>query len=540
MSATHLIRGCPGAGKTRELSLRAARAVEAYGAEQVAIASLTKTAAAEIAGRDTNVPDRNVGTLHAHAFRALECTREEMAETGARLREFAADHPDLATESNYAGDDLDDVTGQGSGIHASVQNLRARLAPPETWTDEERAYHAAWSAWKKRHGLRDFTDLIERCADEPELMAPVRGLFFDESQDFSALELKLALGWARLCKTTVICADVDQAIFEWRGADPAALEALPYGVTIPLLQSYRCSRAVRDLAVSWIDQIPGRAPMPWLPTDVEGSVHQAPMALRDTPDMLEQIDALDGTVMVLTSCGYMLEPLLAALREGGVPFANPHRRKEARWNPTRAVGYRALEHYLRTDTAVWGEDAGPRAWEDLHAWTQCVQAKGYLARGAKAAIEEHCRMDEFGQTRAAQPVPLDVLVGLLGTAMHPALRNDTGWFEEALMSKHAKAGRYAARVHAREAGALRREPRCVVGTVHSVKGASSDNVVICPELSYEGWFGENGWHGNGRDAIVRLFYVAATRARQSVHVLDSAVAEYVPLQEFVDRGRMAA
>lgn len=537
MSAIHLIRGCPGAGKTRTLSQKAAAAVEAYGASQVAIASLTKTAAAEIAGRDTHVPDQNVGTLHAHCYRALECERDEMAETAPRLREFAGEHPEYEAPSN--GADLDDATGQATGLHAAVQNHRARCSDAATWTQDERDYHTAWSAWKAKHGLRDFTDLVERCADEPELMPAVQGLFFDESQDFSALELRLALGWAARVKTTVVCADVDQAIFQWRGADPGALEALPYGVTLPLLQSYRCSRAVRDLALGWISQIPGRRDTRWEPTEHEGSVHQAPFALQDTDDLLEQIAALDGSVMILTSCGYMLDPVLHALRAAGLPYANPHRIKEARWNPTRSQGYRALGAYLRTDTKTHGEQAGARTWADLLAWTSVVQSKGYLARGAKAAVEEHCRPDQFKQTRAGEPVPLGTLIELLGTPIHPALRNDVDWFEDALMAKHRKAGGYACDVWRREPGMLLAEPRVTVGTTHSVKGASADRVIVCPELSKEGYFGEGGWHGNGRDSIIRQFYVACTRARQSVHVLEPAVSECVPLW-VDDAGRLAA
>lgn len=528
MSKIFRVTGPPGTGKTTYLARQAEVAAGKYGAGNVAIASLTKTAAAEIAGRDTPLDPSQIGTLHAHCFRALECDRGDMAETGPSMREFAALHPELADQVD-AGPDIDDAPQDGGTTHSAVMNHRARLTPPEQWTDEERAYASAWETFKTKTGRRDFTDLVEAAVADPELLPYVKALLLDEAQDFSALELRLALAWSQRTETTVIVGDEDQCLYGFRGSDAGSLSAMDVAGERLLKQSYRCPRAVRDLALDWIAQIPGRRDVRWDPTDVQGSVHQAPMALRDTPDMLEQIDALDGTTMILTSCGYMLDPLLAALREAGVPFANPHRRKEARWNPTRAVGYRALQHYLRTDTAVWGEAAGPRTWGDLHAWTQCVQAKGYLARGAKAAIEEHCRLDEFGQTRAGEPVPLDVLIDLLGTPMHPALRNDTGWFAEALMSKHAKAGRYAARVYEREAGALLAEPRCVVGNVHSVKGASADHVLLCPELSHEGFFGDGGWHGNGRDAIVRMIYVAITRARQSVHVLEPAVPECVPL-----------
>ncbi len=543
MGTVHLIRGVPGSGKTRTLSLKAAAAVDAYGASNVAIASLTKAAAVEIAGRDTNVPDQNVGTLHAHAYRALECSRDEMAETRPRLREFAAGHPELDAGDHGHETDLDEAPAEGSGLHGAVMNHRARLTPPGRWTDDERAYHTAWTAFKQRHGLRDFTDLIERCADEPELMPAVKGLFFDESQDFSALELKLALGWAAHVKTTVICADVDQAIYGWRGADPAALEALPYGRTIPLLQSYRCSRAVRDLALAWIAPVAGRTPVTWEPTDAQGSAHQAPFALCDHAELLDRIDALlaadDGTVMLLTTCGYMLTPVLRELRDRGVPFANEHRRKETRWNPMRGKAFDGLRGFLVTDVKVYGEQSRPRTWGDLWAWAQLIPAKGTLARGAKAAIEAHCMPDQFNVSRAGETVPLGTLIDLLGTPMHPALRNDVRWLADAMKTEHRRAGEYAARVYERDPAALATEPRLTVGTAHSVKGASATHVLLAPDLSHEGFFGEHGWHGDGADAIRRLAYVAITRARESVTVLEPSVAECMPLS-VNERGVLAA
>lgn len=529
MSRIFALRGCPGGGKTTTLARYSNAYCDTYGPHNVAIASLTRTAAHEIAGRDTRVPDHNIATLHGHTYRALECTREEMAETGPRMREFAAEHPEYATENPNVSDPLDDTTTEGNGIHSAVMNQRARLAPIDTWTQEERDYWAAWTAWKQRHGLMDFTDLIEKAADNPSILPHADALLLDESQDFSALELRLALNWSHETKTTILCADPDQVIYGWRGADPIALQDLPVQGERLLKQSFRCSRAVRDLALDWIKPIAGRRDITWEPTDEPGTVEDTPYAIIDTRDLIDHINGLGGSVMVLTSCGYMLEPLLGELRAAGVPYANPHRRKEARWNPLQTVAARALVAYLATDRALHGDQTRPRTWADLHAWTSVIQAKGYLARGAKAAIEEHCRRDQFGETRAGDVVPLATLIELLGDNGKPALRNDVDWFRDALMAKHSRAGAYATRVYEARPAALVEEPALCVGTVHSVKGAESRHVVISPDLSKEGYLGEHGWHGTGQDAIRRLYYVGITRASRSVHIMEPSVPENAPL-----------
>ena len=67
------LHGPPGTGKTRALATSwAPNAAEKFGAENVVISSLTKTAAAEIGSRGLSIPEENIGTLHAIAYRALD------------------------------------------------------------------------------------------------------------------------------------------------------------------------------------------------------------------------------------------------------------------------------------------------------------------------------------------------------------------------------------------------------------------------------------------------------------------------------------
>lgn len=547
MTSVFRVTGCPGGGKTTYLARQSQIAAERYGASNVAIASLTKTAASEIAGRDTPLPEQNIGTLHRHCYHALACTRDEMAETRPSMREFAAAHPELDTGDTDHNTELDEAPSEASSTHAAVMNRRARMTPADQWTDDERAYSQVWESFKQESGRKDFTDLVEACADDPILLPNVEALLLDEAQDFSALEMRLALAWSQHTATTVVVGDSDQCLYGWRGSDAHTLDALPCAGERLLQQSYRCSAAVRDLALTWIDQIEARKQITWQPTDETGTVSEEPFALCDTDDLLDHISGVNGsgqattaTTAILTTCGYMLDPTIAALRDAGIPFANVHRLKEQRWNPTRGKVFDAMRAYLRTSPQVHGEASGPRTWADLHAWTQLISAKDNLARGAKAAIEEHCRPDQFKQTRAGEIVPLAVLIDLLGSASHPALRNDIDWLTSALAAKHQRIGSYAARVYDRDPRGLLAEPKLTIGTVHSVKGATFDNVLLAPELSKEGFYGEHGWLGDGRDAIVRMAYVAITRARTSVHVLEPACPEYMPVADVLRDARRAA
>jgi superfamily I DNA and/or RNA helicase len=77
-------------------------------------------------------------------------------------------------------------------------------------------------------------------------------------------------------------------------------------------------------------------------------------------------------------------------------------------------------------------------------------------------------------------------------------------------------------VHAkRGVAALVEEPRVQVGTVHSVKGASADTVVVFPDVTPAMYRAQAT--RDGMDAQTRTFYVAMTRAKRKLIMIgDSA------------------
>ena len=73
--------------------------------------------------------------------------------------------------------------------------------------------------------------------------------------------------------------------------------------------------------------------------------------------------------------------------------------------------------------------------------------------------------------------------------------------------------------------ALEETPKVIVGTIHSVKGGEADAVFLFPDLSQAG---DAAYQrvGPARDAVIRLFYVGVTRARQALYLCqrESAMA----------------
>ena len=61
------------------------------------------------------------------------------------------------------------------------------------------------------------------------------------------------------------------------------------------------------------------------------------------------------------------------------------------------------------------------------------------------------------------------------------------------------------------------QPKVVVGTIHSVKGGESDVVHLFPDISQAG-DAQYQRCGAPRDSVIRLFYVGATRARETLYI----------------------
>ena len=76
---------------------------------------------------------------------------------------------------------------------------------------------------------------------------------------------------------------------------------------------------------------------------------------------------------------------------------------------------------------------------------------------------------------------------------------------------------YACKViESRGEEALKQSPQIILGTIHSMKGGEADVVVVFPDLSPSG-FTEWVTPGESKDSVRRMYYVAITRAKESLY-----------------------
>jgi hypothetical protein len=487
------------------------------------VTSLTRTAAAEVAGRDVPINPDRIGTLHAHALRALGYP--ELAETREHVEVWNKENPSYALTVpggvSSKDDGFDSVGGSMAGDKhfAQVNMARARKSPLDELPATARRFNATWTAWKEDLGVLDWTDLID-FAGRDSYQAPgmPKVMFVDEAQDHDRLELDLVRKWGsamRGVERLVIVGDPDQNLYEWRGSDPEAFfdVDLPEENKLVLTQSYRLPHAVWAKAIDWIERIPGREPVEYWPTDEPGEVRKLATSLRDPAGLLRDAQKYidEGkSVMFLTACAYMIDPLKNEMRALGIPFHNPYRARTD-WNPLNptARGTTTLDKFRAYIAPMLETEQYVNPWSvgDVQVWTQALAR--VLKRNARTRLDELDPMQGF---------TVEMLEEYFDPKSDPVMAynieaGDPGWFQN-----HMKAGAnvdYAVKVLSKFGPeAINKTPQIQIGTVHSVKGGEADVVYLFPDVSRLGY--QSIQTPRGKASTIRQFYVGMTRAKETL------------------------
>ena len=521
--------GPPGTGKTTYTSKQITHAANQFGAENILVASFTRAAAKELISRDQVIADDQIGTLHAHCYRLLG--KPELAEVKAK--EFNEEYPHLSItpsgniklDDGLTGPDGDEESNPGGGdeLLAQMSIYRARMVPRDLWLPGVLDFARAWSDFKEKTGYMDFQDLIERAGDEyyPPKHATIG--VFDEVQDFTPSQLRLIRRWAKQMHWIMLAGDDDQCLYSFTGATPEAFlnPPVPDENKRILRQSYRVPAKVMRLANTIVRKLSLREPKEYRPREEEGKIYGSDATWKKPNELLPTIKGYlreDKSVMVLATCSYILAPTIRMFREHGIPFSNIYKATRGDWNPIRAKQTGNAGSFGRY--CAFLEPAGPefqgrRLWtpHQLAAWVDVIKAQGNFKRGAKKAIKE---LVERKTVRAE-----DILRFLTDTmeesAFNAAIALDHYWFLENLTSAKVASFEFPAKIYnayGPEAPEVARQ--LTVGTIHSVKGAEADVVILFPDLSMRGAQQYSTRNGEGFDQILRQFYVGVTRARHTL------------------------
>lgn len=555
------IFGPPGTGKTTWLMRHIESNLEIFSPNEILVASFTRAAAKELVARGVPLPESHVGTLHSMCYHALD--RPELAET--KLKVWNGLHPQYAMNLRSAVDVNDPASyteGMGGNkFMADMQRLRARMVPVEDWPEELQEFYHHWKLWLFEDNLTDFTGLIERGiaeVKEPPFLQAVG--YFDEAQDFTTLEMALVRSWAQQMEAIYLVGDDDQAIYGFKGGDASAFIDFKIAEENKhfLTRSYRLPSEIVRYSQEWVRQIEHRQEKDYDANTDGGEVIYSPLSVAQ-PDQIVGLaqDYLEQgkSVMMLSTCAYMLEDVVSFAKEKGVMLRNPFRPERRDWTPIKLTGNEKSSAMRLRSLYMSGPRADIRAARDgasfgavydcglepcpfegrdcplFPLWSisefldfaHILKPSLYLRRGGKKALNSLKEPEDVNYKYQnpvetwcktwAKPERFCTFLHALNELDHDTVASYVG-------VQSVKPLAYVFQM-LRKLG-LRAfnddTPALCVGTIHSVKGGEADVVILAPDISPASFTAMQSSQA-GHDDIIRQMYVGMTRAKETLVLL---------------------
>jgi superfamily I DNA/RNA helicase len=491
MNNLSLILGGPGCGKTtRLLNIVMGHLSEGIGSEEIAFVTFTKSAATEAQERaaekfsldpETDLPWFR--TIHSLAYKQLSLTRDEIMDQRDWI-EFVDLVDERLTGTFETEDGLIVIGGREIGdkmlrlVDYAATTLQAlwdvyhEVNEPVDWHRLQR-FASALQFYKSDSGKLDFSDMLLRYREIGNPV-PVRIAVIDEAQDLTPAQwavVRKAFGFA---ERVYISGDDDQAIYSWAGADvPQFLNLSRTPEVLPV--SHRLPRDVHTFAQTIAQRISSRYAKPFRPTDRAGTVE-----FHNTPDAVDIREP--GRWFLLARNSHMLSRLEEIVRDYGIPYTKRGRSAVVKW-----------------------EIEAIRLWTNRAGLSFTAQQVKTLC---KARNEAPPQLHESKLYRLAD-------LGWSG--------DQRGW-DRALSTipPHRQSFYEAAETRGED---LLAEPRIRIETIHGVKGGEADHVLMMTDMSTRTM---ESFHANP-DNEHRVFYVGATRALQSLHIVLPQSDQFYPI-----------
>lgn len=482
-----LILGGPGAGKTtRLLNIMEVALESGVPPQEIAFCSFTRAAVQEARNRAMQrfgLSDKELPyfrTLHSLAFREQGLTRkdvlgeEQLQAIAEATGELIANAMPGMLDMPAAKKNADELMTIDHMARSTGKGLR------RTWEDHGGdvdwfrllRFSKAYRLFKLENNYKDFTDIITDYGASNLPPARVKLAILDEAQDQTMAQWKVAEKAFRSAEDFYAAGDDDQSIHRWAGAAEDYFLGLDFPrEVLPL--SHRLPIEIFEFAANLALQITHRFSKKWGSTGRHGLVEWIAQP--------EEVDLSSGTWLLLGRTRAQLSTYANFAREQGVVY---RLKNELSVKPAHVVAIKAYES-LRAGKRVEAYDV----------------AEALKAMGVPRELKE-------SSTYTARELGLDC-----SPIWHDALiripLDDREYYLICL----------------RRGEKLDAEPRVRIDTIHGVKGAEAQNVLLGTDLTYRTHKG----YQLDPDSERRVFYVGATRASERLFLLSPKTPYGFPL-----------
>jgi len=336
---------------------------------------------------------------------------------------------------------------------------------------------------------KDFTDLITDYV-KSDRVKQFKVVFFDEAQDMSTIQWKMAEKIWKAAETSYIAMDPNQAIYTWADADVSkALEVKQDAKELIVLdESKRVPRKVWEVVNRVEEQINNSEDIEWRPAQRDGQVE----FIRN----VYHLDMSQGSWLIMARTRSIREDLEEMLVKKNVFFRVKMRDNKYRYS-IKSQERNAILTWK--DLTIYKNSVSLKMIENMYK----VLGKDFVTRGYKKIVSEQ---------RKALP---DKKVSF------DELKNDYGlvadinqsWVE-VMTTLNTETRAYLENLESRGED-IGKEPRITLSTIHQQKGGEAENVIVSLDI------GKMAYDDYKKNPVNehRLFYVAFSRAKENLYIM---------------------
>lgn len=579
-----LLLAVPGSGKTTVMVSRIARLLlnDRVGPASILTMTFSREAAKDMRARYCSLfPDLPVpvfSTIHSFCFHLLirfskfydRPIPQNIETEGAPIRKatllrkiYNDRNPD------FIGDDALDT------LCSEISYIKNRMIQTEELdshrfeTPKIKEIYPLYEQYKADHSLMDFDDMLSICLDIleryphilEEYQRKYRYINLDEAQDTSLLQHKIVEKLARGCRSLFMVGDEDQSIYSFRGASPESLlsfaQVYPDAKILKMEQNFRSKSEIVTAANRFIKQNRNRYEKEMFcdqPDEDCIYITELPDYHNQYQEIMTLVRALppDETLAILYRNNESAVPLIDLFEKEGISFYM----KEHKASFFSSFVVRDILSFFRLSRDPNDIDAFRNIYFKLYLSKKIYQyvADNYLdyenifdvvltvpsLRTTDAARIANIRDKLPRVQKLSPPRAIQYIEDVLGYGDFIRGQGKNGFIAENLNQKlsilKAVAANYSTidaftdRLQTLEKlirkNKLSTTAAVTLSTMHSSKGLEFDHIVILdliegllPSASALERRLDNDFAPYEEE--VRLFYVAATRAKKKLHLYES-------------------
>ena len=438
-------------------------------------------------------------TLHKYCRRYFE---EDIFDPKDCMVDFALEGKIIKYSDKRLADDNFTYKDWSLGIYSKSRNMMK--TPQEVYKKESYQrdsldvllkkikIYEDYKKIGKEKALIDFDDMIGRAIQEVSF-PPLKILIIDEAQDCTPLQWSVIYKLAQNARRIYLAGDDDQAIYEWNGANPKYFTHYFPGRKVKLRKTRRFGKAIHHLSQIIRREIFNSEEKEYTYLKQEGHIKHY-LNFREIP-----FHTLTGSWYILGRINTAVNELRMLAKDAGLYFSDNEDIKCFDQNQWEAI--KAWTHLSNKKTI------NKKQVEKMYKYIRELKDPKFRMRKFWLSESE---LEEYDFTKLTKYCGLNLSLSFQKKQWwHILKRNFTS---QQVLYFLRLLKRYGQKE-------LDNPPKIIIDTIHSVKGGEADHVVLYAKANYPSNFKTKSREEKTNEK--KVWYTAATRARKTIHLLDT-------------------